>query len=425
LRPAAAEAANPARRVAALKSEKKMKISGMLFKEIFLKKNRLFSGLLAVTLGVAVIVAIKNISFYSEKKISSELDTLGANILILPKSATVQDYYQADLQEDEIPEEYVTKLTGSGIKGLDNISPKLNVRTEVQGQPVVVTGILPLNEFKSKSVWAGALGIFTKPEGCPPGGMMPIGAVASNPDRVINDLGRFQALVGYEAAEKMKIKKAGEFKIKGAVFTVMRVLPQTGTIDDARVFIHLKTMQPLFDKKKVLSAIEISGCCSAISDGLINKINKALPDAKVVTISQIVSTQINTNKIMNNISMILIVIVLLMGAAGIANFMFDDVYERRREIGILTSMGADDRWIMKLFLAKAVLLGLAGGVAGFILGSVIALVLGPGIAGIQARPMPMLGFTVIIISIVTSVAASIVPVINAVKMEPFAAIRED
>jgi putative ABC transport system permease protein len=406
-----------------------VKIPGMLFKEIFLKKNRLFSGLLAVTLGVAVIVAIKNISFYSEKKISSELDTLGANILILPKSATVQDYYQADLQEDEIPEEYISKLTGSGIRGIDNISPKLNARISTVGSSVVVTGILPLNEFKSKSVWSGATGIFSKPEGCAPEGFASPGNTCNvqkiNQDRVISDLGRFQALVGYDAAAKMNIKKDSMFKIKGENFTVMRVLPQTGTIDDARVFIHLKTMQPLFDKNKVLSAIEIAGCCSAISTGLINQINKILPDAKVVTISQIVSTQINTNKIMRSISIILIIIVLLMGAAGIANFMFDDVYERRREIGILTSMGADDGFIMKLFLAKAVLLGLGGGVAGFILGSLIAVLLGPGIAGIEARPMPLLGLIVVVISIITSVAASVMPVINAVKMDPFDVIGED
>ena len=402
-----------------------MKISGMLFKEIFLKKNRLFSGLLAVTLGVAVIVAIKNISFYSEKKISSELDTLGANILILPKSATVQDYYQADLQDDEIPEDYVTKLTQSGMKGLDNVSPKLNVKTQILGYSAVVTGILPLNEFKSKSVWSGAIGIFAKPEGCPPGGMIPAGSVASNPDRVIGDLGRFQALVGYEAAEKMKIKQNGEFKIKDVVFTVMKVLPATGTIDDDRIFIHLKTMQPMFNKKSVLSAIEIAGCCSAISDGLINKINKALPDAKVVTISQIVSTQINTNKIMNNISLILIVIVLLMGGAGIANFMFDDVYERRKEIGILTAMGGDDSFVSKLFLSKALLLGVSGGIVGFILGSIIAVLLGNAIAGIKPLPMPLLGVIVILISTIVSMAASIIPIINAVKVDPYAVIRED
>ncbi len=401
-----------------------MKISGMLLKEIFLKKNRLFSGLLAVALGVAVIVAIKTISFYSENKISSELDTLGANILILPKSATVQDYYQADLQEDEIPEVYISKLTNSGMEGLDNISPKLNVKTEVEGMRVIATGILPLNEFKSKSVWAGAVGLFTKPKGCAPGFVVP-GNVDNKKNRVISDLGKFQALVGYDVASRLKIKENSRFKIKGETFTVMQVLPQTGTTDDARIFIHLKTMQHLFNKKQVLSAIEIEGCCSAISTGLIAKINKALPDAKVVTISQIVATQINTNKIMNGISNILIIIVLLMGAASIANFMFDDVYERRKEIGILTSMGADDRFVAKLFISKALIIGFSGAVTGFILGSVIAMLLGQAIAGIEARPIPLLGLIVAVLSLIVSAAAAFVPVLNAIRVDPYSIIRED
>ena len=54
-----------------------------------------------------------------------KMDSLGANILVLPKSATLQNYYAADMQGDTIPEEYVTQLALSSLQGLDNLSPKL------------------------------------------------------------------------------------------------------------------------------------------------------------------------------------------------------------------------------------------------------------------------------------------------------------
>jgi len=91
---------------------------------------------LAVTavLGITVIVSIKNITYYSEKAVAVEMDSLVANVLVLPKSATLQDYYAADMQGDTIPEEYVTTLAMSDLAGLDNISPKLSVPIDLRGQ---------------------------------------------------------------------------------------------------------------------------------------------------------------------------------------------------------------------------------------------------------------------------------------------------
>jgi putative ABC transport system permease protein len=84
-----------------------MKLQTLVWREIFERKNQLATSFLAILLGVSVIVAMKNITFYSEKAVAYQLDALGANILVLPKSASLQDYYSADMQNDEFPEEYV------------------------------------------------------------------------------------------------------------------------------------------------------------------------------------------------------------------------------------------------------------------------------------------------------------------------------
>ena len=102
-----------------------MKIQTLVWREIFERKNQLATSFLAILLGVSVIVAMKNITFYSEKAVAYQLDALGANILVLPKSASLQDYYSADMQNDEFPEEYVKRLTSSDLQGLDNLSPKV------------------------------------------------------------------------------------------------------------------------------------------------------------------------------------------------------------------------------------------------------------------------------------------------------------
>ena len=98
-----------------------MKLTKLVWKELFERKSQVVTGLLAILLGITVIVAIKNITFYSEKAVAQELDALGANILVLPKSVTLQNYYSADMQGDEFPEEYVERLTQSNLQGVDNL----------------------------------------------------------------------------------------------------------------------------------------------------------------------------------------------------------------------------------------------------------------------------------------------------------------
>src|SRR5512143_534572 len=142
-----------------------MQLKSLVWRELFERKNQLATSFLAILLGITVIVSIKNISFYSEKAVAKELDALGANILILPKSATVQNYYSADMQDETIPEEYVTTLATSDLQGLDNLSPKLSVPVNVGSKSVTLTGILPKEEFEAKAAWAGA-GIFSRPENC-------------------------------------------------------------------------------------------------------------------------------------------------------------------------------------------------------------------------------------------------------------------
>ncbi len=94
---------------------------------------------------------------------AQEMDSLGANVLVLPKSATLQEYYSADMQSETIPEEYVTQLAMSDLAGLDNVSPKLSVPVQLQGKTFTLTGILPKNEFQAKAAWGGA-GIFSRPD---------------------------------------------------------------------------------------------------------------------------------------------------------------------------------------------------------------------------------------------------------------------
>jgi putative ABC transport system permease protein len=403
-----------------------MRLRTLVWREIFERKSQLATSFLAILLGITVIISIKNITFYSEKAVSREMDSLGANVLILPKTATLQNYYAADVEGDTIPTEYIDQLAMSNLQGLDNVSPKLTVPVEVQGWKFNFTGILPKKEFQAKASWQGA-GIFSRPIGC---GAMPTLPFAAGDNktlvrqRVVEDLAKDEALVGADVAAALKIQEGQSLELLGQPFRVTAVLPQTGTIDDSRVFAHLDRVQELSGKGDVINAIEVVGCCQEISNGLVTKINKLLPDAKVVTITQIADAQIKMNQLMSRLSMIFLVIIVFVGGAGIANYMYANVFERRREIGTLMALGAHSALILRIFLLKALLLGLAGGIGGYLLGTLLAMILGPRLAGVPVLPMWELSLWGIGISTGLALIASYFPARRAAKLDPCATFQE-
>jgi len=406
-----------------------MHLRRLVWREMFERKNQLVTSFLAIMLGIAVVVSIKNITYYSEKAVALQLDALGANVLVLPKSVSLQDYYSADMQSDEFPEEYVQRLAMSELQGLDNLSPKLSVPVKLKDRGFTLTGILPKSEFQAKAMWAGA-GIFSRPaDGCGtvadvPGAFRPAARETLVRQRVIEDLSSTEALIGADVAALLTLKEGDNLDVLGRSFRVSAVLPQTGTVDDSRIFAHLHAVQELAGKGPVINAIEIVGCCKEISAGLAEKINKLLPDAKVVTVTQVVDTQVKTNGMMSRLSMIFLAIIVLVGGASIANYMYANVFERRREIGTLMALGAGSGLILRMFLLKALLLGLAGGIAGYVLGTMLAVTLGPRLANIVVLPMPVLMVWALSISVLIALAASFFPARRAARLDPCATLQE-
>jgi len=403
----------------------------IILKELSERKSQLVTSFIAITLGITVIVGIKTVTCYSEKAVARELDNLGANVLVLPKSATVSDYYSADFVNAELPEAYVDTIIASGLQGVDNLSPKLTIPVTLKARKFILTGILPKNEFNSKPAWQITGDIFTRPMGC--GAVNVRGAKIGDDTaldktavrkEVINDLGATETLLGFDAARLLNVQKGSSFTINGKAFTVRRVLPPTGTVDDARIFAHLHTVQELYGKGRVLSAIEVVGCCKEIARGLIDGLNTLMPDARVVTISQITSTQQRTNAMMAQFSLIFLVIIVLVGAVSIANYMFANVQERRREIGTFIALGMSPRQVLAIFYGKALLLGVVGGLVGYGLGTVLAIGLGPQIAHIPVLPMPALLGWALAISMAITLVATAIPARNAAGLDPATTLME-
>lgn len=405
-----------------------MNIFKLVWLEIGQRKTQLVTGILAITLGISVIVAIRSVSLVSEKAVAINLDNLGANILVLPQGATINDYYSADIDAPTFPEAYVEMIVTSTLQGVDNLSPKLTRSVAIGNQQIVLTGILPANELAAKPLWQNA-GLFGEELKVACGTDPTVNESLGYKDeklqrKAIDSLEATDCLVGSAVAQRLNVKPGSKLKIEGQEFNVAQVLTETGTVDDDRVFAHLHKVQELLGINGQLSSIEIMGCCNAISDGLLGQLRNILPDTKITTIGQIVSTQIKTNKLMNRISLIILIIILVVGSVSIGNYMWANVNERKREIGILRMIGYSKASIYNMLLIKAVLMGLAGGISGYLAGILIAYFLGPSIAGINVLPVFSLLYWSVLLSTFITVIGSVIPAHLASKFEPYSNMQD-
>lgn len=427
-------------------------IGTIIWREMWERKSRLVSGLMTIALGIAVIIGIQTVTTVSRKVVAEKLDRLGANILVLPQAASIDDYYSADIDAPTFPEDYVERVATSMIPGVDNLSPKLSRRVKIGAETIILTGILPVNELASKPIWQ-ASGLMAAGLqlacGTPPSGNASTSAVspasaaspsstgtsaacgttaaATDPAKkrpVIDSLAAAETWVGSTAAQRLNLTVGSAVAIEGESFTVTHILPETGTIDDSRVFVHLHAAQRVLGTGAQISAIEIMGCCSAISEGLLAKLRNILPDTRITTISHIVNTQIETNRLMAEVSLIMLVIIVLVGAISIGNYMWANVEERRREMGTLITLGFKKGHIYRLFLVKALVLGVIGGFSGYVLGTAAALVLGPQLAGLPVSPV----FSYLLWSLMVAMGIAIIgswyPTYRAARLDPALIMQE-
>jgi putative ABC transport system permease protein len=171
-------------------------------------------------------------------------------------------------------------------------------------------------------------------------------------------------------------------------FTIVGVLASKGQSgggddqDDA-VFIPYTTAQKRLMGVDYLRTISIS---AASADGvprvardvstLLRIRHNILPgepdDFRVRTLDEMIAVRTRTTRTMTTLLAAIAGVSLLVGGIGVMNIMLVSVTERTREIGIRVAVGARRRDVMAQFLTEAVILSLAGGLLGIVLGYVLS-----------------------------------------------------
>jgi putative ABC transport system permease protein len=113
---------------------------------------------------------------------------------------------------------------------------------------------------------------------------------------------------------------------------------------------------------------------------------------------------------------------LLVGGIGIMNIMLVSVTERTREIGIRMAIGARSSAVRTQFLIESVVLSLAGGFVGIVLGVAVSLAI-PALLGWQTLVSPASIVGSVIFSAAVGIFFGYYPARKAAALDPIDALR--
>jgi len=360
--------------------------------------GRLFVMLLALGAGAAVTAALLNLQVDAKRRLTTEFRAFGLNVLIIPKGSS-------GANSETLPESTIHLVPVNLPSGRVTVSSTLymiaNVFVPQSGKSLaaVVAGTNPL-AFLRISVLSSSTS-----EANLNGPAPSMGQVCVAGARVAKQLGFQQntelVLASGDRHESCRVAS----------------FHQTGGPEDDRVAIGLRAAQRLANLPNRISAIEliVPGTPGEIQS-YIADLQRRLPDVDVRPIRQFTEGEA---KIYNRISGLLtatVAIVLLLTGLCVMAAMTNVAMERKMDVSLMKAIGGSMRRVLRLFLAEAALLGLAGGVIGAAAGIFLSIGLGKAVFGVPARPR-------LIVYPVAVALTVIVAILSAFPLRRLASIR--
>jgi len=172
---------------------------------------------------------------------------------------------------------------------------------------------------------------------------------------------------------------------------------------------------------RVDDASKVTGVAEVLRRMLTRRHNQVV-DFEISVPELLLKQEQNTKRLFNVVLAAIAAISLIVGGIGIMNIMLASILERIREIGVRRAVGASQKDILAQFLSEAVLISLAGGVAGILVGGGLSL----GIERIAKINTIVSFYSVFIafgVSITVGVVFGFVPAWRAAKQDPVVCLR--
>lgn len=404
-----------------------------ILKNSFLKRPKsVFLVFLSVAMGAAVATAFLGIAGEISHKMALELRSYGANILLEPSAVEGGGF----LREDDLPKiktvfwKYnitgftpylfgVAEFSAGGKKERGVVSGTWFAKQlEVPGEDPSVQGI------RGIAPWWDVQGEW-------PGG----------PDEAIvgATLAKRLGLVAGKDLDATVRGRTHRFRIVGVV--------TTGGYEEEQLFAPLVTVQELLQQQGKVSRVLVSALtvpmddfgkkdpatmskdeyekwyCTAYVTSVAKNVEEVMAGSRAKPVWQIASAEGALLKKLNSVMLFLTILALGASATAVSTSLMASMAERSPEIALMKSVGADRFQISAIFIGETLIISVAGGVTGYLLGDQLAEVISRTVFNSTIASPLWLFPTAIISALVVAIAGSVAPLRRALLIEPVRVLK--
>jgi ABC-type lipoprotein release transport system permease subunit len=404
-----------------------MQILKMAFRDLGRNRRRSFFSALAVGGGLALLILMSSvITGEMGSAIESAINLQTGHIQI--RAATYDENKSSLKWEDLVanPNEIATKI--GALSQVKAATPRLYasgfLSSGTQSAGARITGIDPSSAANDPYR-----------EGLISGDYL-------NPDD------RDAVLIGKPMAEKLKLKvgdnvslslNTADGNVQDQIFTVKGIYT-TGTygFDSGTVFLPLAKAQAMTQTENHASTVYVLLKDTTMTDTVIPALNVS-SDLEIKTWKDLNSLFVEYEAFAQSYIAIFYMIILLISGSVIINTLIMSVYERTREIGILSAIGMRGSRILMLFLAESSMLAVGGVIMGLIIGVLATLYF--NVNGFYIGNMGLSGMMIAdtiyakltmdnlinltIMTFVVTMLAGLYPAVMASRMQPVEALRAE
>jgi putative ABC transport system permease protein len=395
-----------------------------------LSANKVRSGLtmLGIIIGIASVIALVAIGNGAQASISSSIDALGSNLLIVTPGSTVSGGVSSGFGGAKTLTINDADALGSEVANVAAVAPESTGRYQVVS-----------SQTNTNTTVDGTVPAYTSVRN------LAIGEGSFFSSEQETGLAKV-AVIGPTAATDLfpdgSDPVGQEVRINGTIFTIIGETVSKGSSgvsnQDDEIYIPITVSEQYLSATMYKGSYTISDVSiEAASAGAMTQVqndatalllqlhgisNPASADFTVLNQSDIVSAASSVTGTFTVLLAAVAGISLLVGGIGIMNMMLTSVTERTREIGLRKAIGASEQDISSQFLMESLALTIIGGATGIILGFAIAV--GVSLSGLVAAQVSLSSVALAFgVSAAIGVVFGWYPARQAAKMNPIDALR--
>jgi len=332
----------------------------LLWQLLRASRGRLAVALVAVVAGAAVCSALVNLHLDAERKLTREFRTLGANVVVSP----ARDAGSASALLSAATLDAIASVRAPEVVAA---APYLYVVARTAENRSLILAGTWLDEVRRMSSWWTLQGDW----------------IASR-----DDLSR--CLVGRAVAKQLSLVPGRELDLHYAgrsVRLIVAGIVSVGGTEDNQVFVNLPVAQQLADLDGRIGVVQMSVTGSAAQvEQMARVFAAALPGLDVRPIRQIADAE---GQLLSRIRVLIlatVVLILALTALCVLATMAALAMERRRDVGLMKALGGEMSRVVRLFLTEAAILGVVGGVLGWVGGVFLSGWIGRSVFGSAISP---------------------------------------